>query len=66
VATGQLDVAAQLLAPVLERRPLAHGRPALGEGHWLLKAARQLATRAGLAGDSHVTDRGHDLPLADI
>jgi tetratricopeptide (TPR) repeat protein len=66
VATGQLDVAAQLLAPVLEWRPLAHGRPALGEGHQLLRAARQLAARAGLAEGPPAANRGHDLPLADI
>jgi hypothetical protein len=66
VATGQLDVAAQLLAPLLERCPLAHGRPALGEEHRLLRAARQLAAQAGLVGGPQATDDGHDLPLADI
>jgi hypothetical protein len=36
------------LAPVLDRRPLEHGRPALGDGHPLLLAARDLATRTRL------------------
>jgi hypothetical protein len=33
---------------VLDRTPLAHGRPALGEGHPLLSRARTLAGRLGV------------------
>ncbi len=40
--------AAKLLAPVLDRTLLAHGRPALGEAHPLLTRARALAERLGI------------------
>jgi len=46
--TGETGQAARLLAPVLDRTPLAHGRPALGEGHPLLARARALAERLGI------------------
>ncbi len=36
-----------LLAPLLDRRVLAHGKPALGDGHPLLAEAMALAARAG-------------------
>ncbi|WP_061289368.1 tetratricopeptide repeat protein [Herbidospora cretacea] len=36
-----------LLAPLLDRRVLAHGKPALGDGHPLLAEAMSLAARAG-------------------
>ncbi|MFC6082587.1 hypothetical protein [Sphaerisporangium aureirubrum] len=47
---GAHDPAAaeSLLAPLLCRRPLAHGRPALGDGHPLHQAARQLADEFAL------------------
>jgi hypothetical protein len=37
-----------LLAPVLDRTLLVHGRPALGEAHPLLTRARTLAERLGI------------------
>ncbi|MEO3812668.1 hypothetical protein ABGB17_27010 [Sphaerisporangium sp. B11E5] len=37
-----------LLAPLLCRRPLAHGRPAVGDGHPLHLAARELADQFAL------------------
>jgi tetratricopeptide (TPR) repeat protein len=47
-AAGDARRAARLLGPVLDRTPLAHGRPALGEGHPLLSRARTLAGRLGV------------------
>ena len=47
-ATGDTRRAAKLLAPVLDRTLLAHGRPALGEAHPLLTRARTLAERLGI------------------
>ena len=48
-AIGDTRQAAKLLAPVLDRTLLAHGRPALGEAHPLLTKARALAERLGIA-----------------
>ncbi len=48
-AAGDTKHAADLLAPVVDRRLLAHGRPALGEAHPLLTRARALAGRLGIA-----------------
>ncbi|GAA1507886.1 tetratricopeptide repeat protein [Sphaerisporangium rubeum] len=42
--------AAELLAPLMCRRPLAHGRPAIGDGHPLHLAARDLADQFALPG----------------
>ena len=47
-AIGDARQAAKLLAPVLDRTLLAHGRPALGEAHPLLTRARTLAERLGI------------------
>jgi tetratricopeptide (TPR) repeat protein len=47
-ALGEAGQAAKLLAPVLDRTLLAHGRPALGEAHPLLARARNLAERLGI------------------
>ena len=47
-ALGDTRQAAKLLAPVLDRTLLAHGRPALGEAHPLLTQARALAERLGI------------------
>jgi tetratricopeptide (TPR) repeat protein len=47
-ARGDTSQAAKLLAPVLDRTLLAHGRPALGEAHPLLTRARALAERLGI------------------
>jgi hypothetical protein len=47
-AAGDTRQAARLLAPVLDRTVLAHGRPALGEAHPLLTRARTLAERLGI------------------
>jgi tetratricopeptide (TPR) repeat protein len=47
-ATGDTGEAADLLEPVLDRTPLAHGHPALGEAHPLLARARALAQRLGI------------------
>jgi len=46
---GEAGQAAGLLAPVLDRTLLAHGRPALAEAHPLLARARTLAERLGIA-----------------
>lgn len=46
-AAGDIDGAGRWLARLLDRRPLAHGRPAVQEGHPLLAAARRLADRIG-------------------
>jgi hypothetical protein len=48
-ARGDVGRAARLLAPVLDRTVLAHGRPALGEAHPLLSRARAFADRLGIA-----------------
>jgi tetratricopeptide (TPR) repeat protein len=48
-ALGDAIGAANLLAPVLDRTPMTHGRPALGEAHPLLTKARALAGRLGIA-----------------
>jgi hypothetical protein len=40
--------AASLLTPLLDRSPLAHGHPVLGEAHPLLGRARALARRLGI------------------
>ena len=47
-AVGDTRQAARLLAPVLDRTLLVHGRPALGEAHPLLTRARSLAERLGI------------------
>jgi hypothetical protein len=47
-AAGDTRQAERLLAPVLDRTLLAHGRPALGEAHPLLARARTLAGRLGI------------------
>jgi tetratricopeptide (TPR) repeat protein len=47
-ARGDVSRAAEMLAPVLDRTLLAHGRPALGEAHPLLSRARALAQRLGI------------------
>jgi hypothetical protein len=47
-ALGHTSQAADLLAPVLDRTLLVHGRPALGEAHPLLTRARALAGRLGI------------------
>jgi tetratricopeptide (TPR) repeat protein len=47
-AFGDSRQAAKLLAPLLDRTLLAHGRPALGEAHPLLARARTLAERLGI------------------
>ena len=48
VDEGHMHAAAGLLAPLLDRTPLAHGLPPLGEGHPVLTAARRLAGRIGV------------------
>jgi hypothetical protein len=48
-AVGDTRQAAKLLAPVLDRTLLAHGRPALGEAHPVLTRARSLAGRLGIS-----------------
>ncbi|GAA3846264.1 hypothetical protein GCM10022226_82280 [Sphaerisporangium flaviroseum] len=45
--TGRFDGLDELLAPLLKRAPLAHGRPPLGDGHPLLLKAVTLADRSG-------------------
>jgi hypothetical protein len=47
-AIGDTRQAAKLLAPVLDRTLLAHGRPALGESHPALTRSRTLAERLGI------------------
>ena len=47
-AVGDTRQAARLLAPVLDRTMLVHGRPALDEAHPLLTRARTLAERLGI------------------
>ena len=46
---GNTRQAASLLAPVLDRAPLDHGRPALDEAHPVLAGARALAERLGVS-----------------
>jgi hypothetical protein len=48
-AVGDTRQAAKLLAPVLDRTLLGHGRPALGEAHPALTRARALAERLGIS-----------------
>jgi hypothetical protein len=45
---GDASQAAELLGPVISRAPLAHGRPALEDGHPLLASAQALAERLGI------------------
>lgn len=54
---GRVEEVAPLLMPLLDRRPLAHGRPALGDGHPLLAEARSVATRVGEPHSSTPEDR---------
>jgi tetratricopeptide (TPR) repeat protein len=61
-ALGEASQAAKLLAPVLDRTLLAHGRPALGEAHPLLARARALAERLGIP----VPDMMPDLDEASL
>jgi len=48
-AGGDSAASADLIAPIVDRGLLEHGRPALGEGHPLLAAVRELARRMGPA-----------------
>jgi hypothetical protein len=48
LGTADIDGAGRLVAALLDRRPLPHGRPALEDGHPLLTAARRLAEEIGL------------------
>ena len=48
-AVGDTRQAARLLAPVLDRTLLGHGRPGLGDAHPLLTRARTLAERLGIS-----------------
>lgn len=57
MSAGGVEEVAPLLAPLLDRRPLAHGRPALGDGHPLLAEARAAATRVGEPPSSAPEDR---------
>lgn len=57
IEAGDLQEASRLLDPLLDRAPLGHGRPALGDGHPLLAAAQALARRIG----ARRVDRGYDL-----
>jgi tetratricopeptide (TPR) repeat protein len=61
-ALGDANQASKLLQPVLDRTPLAHGRPALGEAHPLLAKARALAERLGV----HVPSTPADLDEAAL
>jgi hypothetical protein len=61
-ALGDASQAAKLLQPVLDRTPMAHGRPALGEAHPLLAKARVLAERLGI----HVPHTPADLDEASL
>ncbi|MFC4588596.1 hypothetical protein [Sphaerisporangium corydalis] len=45
--SGRFDGLDGLLAPLLDREPVSHGRPALGDGHPLLLKAVTLADRSG-------------------
>ncbi|MER5647759.1 tetratricopeptide repeat protein [Streptosporangium sp. NPDC002524] len=57
MGSGAVEEVAPLLAPLLDRRPLAHGRPPLSDGHPLLAAARSVATRVGEPPSSTPEDR---------
>ncbi|WP_329082174.1 tetratricopeptide repeat protein [Streptosporangium sp. NBC_01469] len=57
MSSGRVEEVAPLLAPLLDRRPLAHGRPPLGDGHPLLAEARSVATRVGESPSSTPEDR---------
>ncbi|MFF3438709.1 tetratricopeptide repeat protein [Streptosporangium sp. NPDC002721] len=57
LGSGEVDKVAPLLAPLLDRRPLAHGRPPLSDGHPLLAEARSVATRVGEPPSSTPEDR---------
>ncbi|GAA2874526.1 tetratricopeptide repeat protein [Streptosporangium fragile] len=57
VAAGRIEEVPELLGPLLDRRPLAHGRPPLGEGHPLLAEARSVAVRVGEPPSSAPRDR---------
>jgi hypothetical protein len=61
---GDTAQAASLLAPVLDRTLLEHGRPALGEAHPLLVRARTLAERLGIS--VPYTESGYDEASLDI
>ena len=63
-ATGDTGESADLLEPVLDRTPLAHGHPALGDAHPLLVRARALAQRLGIAVPETMT--GPDAASLDI
>ena len=63
-ATGDTGESADLLGPVLDRTPLAHGHPALGDAHPLLVRARALAQRLGIAMPETTT--GPDAASLDI
>jgi tetratricopeptide (TPR) repeat protein len=63
-ATGDTGESADLLEPVLDRTPLAHGHPALGDAHPLLVRARALAQRLGIAVPETTT--GPDAASLDI
>ena len=47
-AIGDTALAGELLAPLVDDPPLAHGRPALGESHPLRRKAHELADRLGI------------------
>lgn len=49
VSAGDLERASALLQPLLDRRRLAHGRPALGDQHPLVADAHELAARIGMS-----------------
>ncbi|MEU8383574.1 tetratricopeptide repeat protein [Streptosporangium sp. NPDC048865] len=57
MGSGEVERVAPLLAPLLDRRPLPHGRPPLSDGHPLLAAARSVATRVGEPPSSAPEDR---------
>ncbi|MFD1498585.1 hypothetical protein, partial [Streptosporangium lutulentum] len=57
VGAGRVDEVSSLLAPLLDRRPLAHGRASLSDGHPLLAEARSVAIRVGEAPPSTPEDR---------
>ena len=62
--TGDTGESADLLEPVLDRTPLAHGHPALGDAHPLLVRARALAQRLGISVPETMT--GPDAASLDI
>jgi hypothetical protein len=65
-AAGDTSAAEELLAPLIDRGPLTHGRPALGEGHPLLESARQLAERLGVAAADTTLSAGQLLVDTDF